>query len=177
MLEAIRAEIPIYARAAPRLLDDVYDQCLHHATLLPVLLRTGRVPSRDDLAFAREAARRRAHGDIPLDAFLHAFRAAHAVMWKAISETADDELVRALGSALIEYLDIVSTLVAQTYLREEQRIHALADRERRDRLENLLVGGPPAIEGRHPAARGLDPTGQLMVVIAQTAELGGLDHV
>src|SRR5688500_12274820 len=100
MLDAIRAEIPTYARAPERLLDDVYDQCLQHARLLPAVLRAGRMPNRGDLAFARDAARRRAHGDVPLDAFLHAFRTAHGVMWDAFADEAVGERARPLGTAL-----------------------------------------------------------------------------
>jgi len=178
MLAGIRAEIPSYDRAAsPRLLDDVYDQCLQHARLMPRVLAEGRTPTRDELAFAREAARRRAHGGVPLDAFLHAFRVAHGVMWEAIAEDADADVALPLVGPLIEYIDIVCTQVAEAYVREEQRISALADRERRDLLENLIMGRLPETEERHRAAPGIDPTGALMVVIAQTSDVDALHHV
>jgi hypothetical protein len=178
MLDGILGEIPSYTRAgSPRLFEDVHGQCLQHAMLLPRVLGEGRAPTREELAFARDAARRRAGSGIPLDAFLHAFRVAHGVMWEAISENADPELALPLVGPLIEYIDIVSTQVAEAYVREEQRIHALADRERRDLLENLLVGRLPKDDGPHRAAPGLDPTGELVVVIAKADGLDALPHV
>jgi len=178
MLDLIWGEIPPYTRTkSDQLPEEVYEQCLHHAKLLPVVLRSGRMPTRDELAFAREAARRRAHGDVPLDAFLHAFRVAHGVMWEAIHDAGDPEFALPLVGLLIEYFDLVSTQVAEAYVREEQRIHALADRERRDLVENLLVGRLPETDGPHRAAPGIDPTGQLMVVIAQVEDVDDLQHV
>lgn len=177
MVDAIWAEIPAYTRAeSPRLRDDVYDQCLHHAKLLPEVLGADRTPTRDELAFAREAACRRAGGGFALDAFLHAFRVAHGVMWEAISESADAREALPLAGRLIEYFDVVSTQVAEAYVREEQRVHAVADRERRDLVESLLVGRLPESEGPHRAAPGIDPTAQLMVVVTQADDVGALQH-
>jgi PucR-like helix-turn-helix protein/diguanylate cyclase with GGDEF domain len=172
MADAITAEIPNYKRAqSERLLDDLYDQCLRHARLLPEVLRTRRMPTRDEFAFAREAAGRRVHSGIPLDAFLHAFRVTHGVMWEALAADAEAEHALPLVGLLIEYFDIASTQVAEAYVREEQRIHELADRQRRDLLENLLLGRLPEEDGVHPAAPGIDPTGQLMLVLAQADDL------
>src|SRR4051794_1942056 len=137
MVDRIFAEIPQYSRLGQAsLYDDVYDQCLRHARLLPAVLRAGRAPSRDDLAFAREAAERRADAALPLDAFLHAFRVTHDVMWLRISEASEGDTALPLVRPLIEYIDIACTQVAEAYVRQEHRIHALADQERRDLLEN-----------------------------------------
>src|SRR4051812_11058713 len=92
MVGRIFTEIPQYSRLGQAsLYDDVYDQCLQHALLLPAILRAGRAPNRDDFAFARQAAERRAAARLPLDAFLHAFRVTHSVMWTRIAETGDAE--------------------------------------------------------------------------------------
>src|SRR4051812_28194178 len=176
--ERIFAEIPAYSRLdRASLYDDVYDQCLRHARLLPAVLRAGRAPSRDDLAFAREAAERRAAAGLPLDAFLHAFRVTHSVMWTSIAEAGDAEAAMSLVSPLIEYLDIASTQVAEAYVRQEQRLRALADRERRDLLENLLVGRTPEENGPHRAAPGLDPTAPILVVLARGPDVDTLPDV
>src|SRR4051812_460366 len=176
--ERIFAEIPAYSRLdRASLYDDVYDQCLRHARLLPAVLRAGRAPSRDDLAFAREAAERRAAAGLPLDAFLHAFRVTHSVMWASIAEAGDAEAAMPLVSPLIEYLDITSTQVAEAYVRQEQRLRALVDRERRDLLENLLVGRVPEENGPHRAAPGLDPTARILVVLARGPDVDTLPDV
>ena len=171
MVDRIFAEIPQYSRLGQAALyDDVYDQCLRHARLLPAVLRAGRAPTRADFAFAREAAERRASGGLPLDAFLHAFRVTHDVMWTQIAAAADGDEALLLVRPLIEYIDIACTQVAEAYVRQEHRIHALADQERRDLLENLLVGRVPEVSGPHRAAPGLDPTAPTLVVLAHAAD-------
>ena len=178
MVDRIFAEIPSYSRLGQAsLYDDVYDQCLRHALLLPAVLRAGRAPNRDDFAFAREAAQRRATSGLPLDAFLHAFRVTHSVMWTSIAEAADTDAAMPLVTPLIEYIDIASTQVAEAYVRQEQRIHALADRERRDLLENLLIGRIPEENGPHRAAPGLDPTAPILVVLARGPDVDALPDV
>jgi len=178
MVDRIFAEIPQYSRLGQAALyGDVYDQCLRHARLLPAVLRAGRAPTRADFAFAREAAERRASGGLPLDAFLHAFRVTHSVMWTRIAETGDAEAAMPLVRPLIEYIDIASTQVAEAYVRQEQRIRALADRERRDLLENLLIGRIPDEHGPHRAAPGLDPTAPILVVLARGADVDALPDV
>jgi hypothetical protein len=178
MVDRIFTEIPSYSRLRQAsLYDDVYDQCLRHARLLPAVLRAGRVPNRDDLAFAREAAERRAAAGFPLDAFLHAFRVTHSVMWTQIAEANDTGAAVPLVSLLIEYIDIASTQVAEAYVRHEHRIRALADRERRDLLENLLVGRVPEGSGPHRAAPGLDPTAPTLVALARGPNVDALPDV
>jgi PucR C-terminal helix-turn-helix domain/GGDEF-like domain len=178
IVDRIFAEIPSYSRLGQAsLYDDVYDQCLQHALLLPAVLRAGRAPNRDDFAFAREAAERRAGAGLPLDAFLHAFRVTHSVMWSKIAEAGDTDAAMPLVSPLIEYIDIASTQVAEAYVRQEQRIRALADRERRDLLENLLVGRIPEENGPHRAAPGLDPTASILVVLARGPDVDTLPDV
>ena len=178
MVDRIFAEIPSYPRLGQAsLYDDVYDQCLQHARLLPAVLRAGRAPNRDDFAFAREAAERRAAAGFPLDAFLHAFRVTHSVMWARIAEAGDADAAMPLVSPLIEYIDIASTQVAEAYVRQEQRIRVLADRERRDLLENLLLGRIPEENGPHRAAPGLDPTAPILVVLARGPDVHALPDV
>ena len=178
MVDRIFAEIPAYSRLGQAsLYDDVLDQCLRHARLLPAILRAGRAPTRDDFAFAREAAERRAGAGLPLDAFLHAFRVTHSVMWARIAESGDTDAALPLVSPLIEYIDVASTQVAEAYVRQEQRIRALADRERRDLLENLLVGRTPEDDGPHRAAPGLDPTAPTLVVLARAPNVDLLPDV
>ena len=178
MVDRIFTEVPAYGRfGQPTLYEDVIDQCRRHALLLPAVLRAGRAPNRDDLAFAREAATRRAAAGFPLDAFLHAFRVTHSVMWTRIAESNAHEAALPLVEPLIEYIDIACTQVAEAYLRQEQRIRALADRERRDLLENLLVGRIPEEAGPHRAAPGLDPTAPILVVLARGPGVNELPDV
>jgi hypothetical protein len=174
MVAAIRAEIPSYASASPSLIEDVRAHCEAHARLILVVSAAGRAPRRDELGFAREAAARRVRLGVPLDAMLQAFRVGHRRIWDAIVEEASDtplgrDAALALARPTMEYNDIAATQVAEAYLKEEQRLVATADRERRDLLENLLAARlPPA--GERPAATELDPDGDLVVVVANVAE-------
>jgi PucR-like helix-turn-helix protein/diguanylate cyclase with GGDEF domain len=170
MVEAIQAEIPSYASASTSLIEDVRRHCEAHAHLILVVSASGRAPRRDELGFAREAAARRVRHGVPLDAMLQAFRVGHRRVWDAImEESAVTPLGRdaalALARPTMEYNDIAATQVAEAYLKEEQRLLATADRERRDLLENLLAGRLPA-PGERPAVTELDPEGNLVMVVA-----------
>lgn len=188
MVEAIHAEIPPYDRRADAHVDaDVLAHCGAHAELILEVSREAREPTRTELAFAREAAIRRVHQGIPLDALLQAFRVGHRTVWDAILDEARDssagrEAAVALTRPAMQYIDIASTQVAETYIGERQRIEATADRERRDLLESLLAGAPEVLAGGPPpAAPALDPAGALVVAVArgapeQAAEQSGLER-
>jgi sugar diacid utilization regulator len=173
MVEAILAEIPPYAQALEGVVEDVRAHCDAHAGLILEVARDDRAPLREELVFAREAAGRRVRQGIPLDGLLQAFRVGHRTVWEAIvtEATSSDEgrdAAIALVRPAMEYIDICSTQVAEAYLKEEQRLNASADRERRDLLEDLLAGRLPA-PGERPAAIDLDPAADLLVAIARPA--------
>ena len=66
-------EIPAYRGRDEAFFADVHDQvCRHYRTKLAAL--DNRPVTREDLAFARPCALRRARDGIVLDDFLHAFR-------------------------------------------------------------------------------------------------------
>lgn len=145
MVAAMRAEIPAYARAGADLISDIRAHAEAHARRIIEVARTDTLPGPQEFEFARRAAARRQRQGVPLDELLQAFRVGHRTVWDAIvAEAGDSEAGRAAAIALarpaLQYIDLSSTLVAEAYLREEQRVLATADRERRDLLENLLAG-------------------------------------
>jgi hypothetical protein len=153
---------------------DVRDHCHEHARLILETSVAGRAPLREELEFARAAATRRVRQGIPLEGLLHAFRVGHRTVWEwMVDEAAQTPQGRAaaivLASLVMEYIDISSTQVAEAYLKEDRRLLATADRERRDLLENLLAGRLPP-PGEQPAATELDPDGDLLVIVAQPGE-------
>jgi len=171
MVEAILAEIPPYAQALEGVVDDVRSHCHIHAGLILAIARDGRTPTHEELGFAREAAARRVRQGIPLDGLLQAFRVGHRTVWEAIIREASDtqagrDAAIALTRPAMQYIDISSTQVAEAYLKEEQRLHTTADRERRDLLEDLLAGRMPGPAERAAAAE-LDPGGELLVTVAR----------
>lgn len=174
MVEAIKVEIPAYARAGAGVIEDVRAHCDTHAGLILEVSGANRAPRREELGFAREAAARRVRQGIPLEGLLQAFRVGHLTVWEAILEEAGAtpagrDAAIALARPAMEYIDISSTQVAEAYLKEEQRLLATADRERRDLLEDLLAGRLP-VAGERPAATDLDPAGELVVTVARPDE-------
>lgn len=184
MVEAIRTEILAYDPIGADVVEDVREHCEAHAAVLLEVAGDGRLPRREELEFARRAAARRVRQGVPIDGLLQAFRIGHRVVWDAIlresqATPAGREAAIALARPAMEYIDVASTQVAEAYLKEEQRLMATADRERRDLLENLLAGSPPGPEQLpHPIAPGLSAEGPMLVFVARPGESPQLDgHV
>jgi DNA-binding PucR family transcriptional regulator len=146
-LRRMPAEIPAYQDRDEAFFADVRDQlCRHYRTKLAAL---GQRPlSRQDLAFARPCALRRARAGIALEDFLHAFRIGRQVFWQAVLEQAGDspgghEAALQLATPVMRYSDIAATHASRAYVEYQQHLLADADRERRDLLEHLLAGDLP----------------------------------
>jgi hypothetical protein len=147
---AMRAEIPAYgAQRDERFLDDVAEQVsLHYRANLSTLLE-GRSVTRDDIAFVRTAAMRRARAGFALEDYINAFRIGLGILWEAIIACAGEtavghEAAVSLAAPLMRYTDFASTHAGHAYVEFQQRELADADRERRDLLEHLLAGELPA---------------------------------
>jgi hypothetical protein len=111
------------------------------------------------------------HQGVSLEVFIHAYRVALRAYWDACAEEATRLVIpRAAGFALagstIEAVDSITTQAADAYLREEARVRTQSGRAARDLVERLIDGQPIDPGRRHPAAPGLDPTGQLLTVVA-----------
>src|SRR5689334_18099432 len=140
-------EIPAYRGRDEAFFADVHDQvCRHYRTKLAAL--DNRPVTREDLAFARPCALRRARAGIALDDFLHAFRIGRQVFWEAVLEHAGDspaghEAALELATPVMRYSDIACTHASRAYVEYQQHLVADADRERRDLLDHLLAGELP----------------------------------
>ena len=168
-------EIPDYRDLAPNVIADL---CAGATATVEVLARTfaeGSTVRREDLGFLRELAARRVHQGVSLDVFMHAYRVALLAYWEACAEEASRlRLSREAGFALagsaIEAIDIITTQAAEAYLREENRLRTQTGRAARDLIERLINGQPIEARRRHPAAPGLDPTGQLITVVGRVEQ-------
>src|SRR3569832_2519464 len=106
-------EIPAYRGRDAAFFADVRDQvCQHFRTKLAAL--DNRPLTREDLAFARPSAQRRARAGIALEDFLHAFRIGRQVFWEAVLEHAGDspaghEAALELATPVMRYSDIGCT--------------------------------------------------------------------
>ena len=168
--ERIVDEIPGYGSVAPEVIADLRAGATATVELLARTFTDGSSVRREDLAFLRELAARRVHQGVSLEDFIHAYRVALLAYWDACAEEAMRlKLPRQVGfelaSSAIEAIDIITTQAAEAYLREETRIRTQSGRAARDLLERLIHGEPTDPGRRHPAAPGLDPTGQLLTIV------------
>jgi hypothetical protein len=165
-------EIPDYRDAAPDLINDLRTGATATAEVLARTLAEGSTVRREDLGFLRELATRRVRQGVSLEVFVHAYRVALLAYWDACTEEATRlRISRAAGFALassaIEAIDTITTQATEAYLREETRIRTQSGRAARDLVERLINGQPIDPSRRHPAAPGLDPTGQLLTVVGR----------
>jgi hypothetical protein len=167
-------EIPGYRRVAPEVLDDLLSGATATVEVLARALADGGL-RRADLAFVREVASRRVHHGVGLDDFLHAFRVALMTCWDACAEEASRlDLSREAGLALarsaIDAIDTITSQAGEGYLREEASVRTQSGRAARDIVERLIRGQPIDTGRRHPSAPGLNPTGQLVTIVARVEE-------
>jgi sugar diacid utilization regulator len=175
-LHRIRTEIPEYrAIVDPAFVDDVRAHvALHHEALLRSVA-AGRPLPREELGFMRARATRRV-GRIPLAAFMQAFRIYQEEFWDALllSARSDAERRSAMEAAgtIIRYINVAATEAAEVYLESERLLHAQGERVRRDLLEDLLAGRPPAPGPKLTAARaaGLVPPTTCILIAAHPVE-------
>src|SRR5438105_6586360 len=168
-------EIPAYRDAAPDVINDLRAGATATAEVLARTLAEGSTVRREDLGFLRELAARRVHQGVSLEVFIHAYRVALLAYWDACTaEAARLRISRDAGFALarsaIDAIDTITTQAAEAYLREETRLRTQSGRATRDLVERLIDGQPIDPGRRHPAAPGLDPTGQLLTVVGTVAQ-------
>jgi hypothetical protein len=157
-MDAIRARVPAYRDADAALLRDVRDHIAVHHDLLCDVLRRGRPVTPRELEFVARHAALRARTGIALADFLEAFRSYNVVVWDAVTQAARREpeaAAQALEAARAAslYVDLATTEASAAYLESRQLLLAGRDRVRRDLLEDLLAGRPPAAAASLAAAR------------------------
>jgi hypothetical protein len=168
-------EIPGYRDAAPELINDFRSSAAATAELLARTFAEGSTVRREDVGFVRELARRRVHQGISLEAFIHAYRVALLAIWDACTDEAarlgiSREAGFTLARSAIDAIDTITTQAAEAYLREETRVRTQTGRAARDLVERLINGQPIEPGRRHPAAPGLDPTGELLTVVGRVEQ-------
>ena len=168
-------EIPAYRDAAPELINDLRAGATATVEVLARTHAEGSTVRREDVAFVRELAARRVHQGVSLEVFVHAYRVALLAYWDACAEEAarlkiSREAGFALARSAIDAIDTITTQAAEAYLREENRLRTQSGRAARDLVERLIEGQPIDPGRGHPAAPGLDPTGQLLTVVGRVEQ-------
>ena len=122
-----------------------------------------------EIAFVARHAALRARRGISLSDFLEAFRSYHNVVWDAYrclsdgGRAADQAL--AAARTVIRHIDLATTEASAAYLEAQQLLVADGDRVRRDLLEDLLAGEPPATAAGLAAARAAGLEGDARCVL------------
>src|SRR3954452_3242774 len=166
---AIWAEIPAYGMQDERFAADVRDQVLRNYRANVHSFLEDREVTREDLAFTRGAATRRARAGFGLEDYLNAYRVGQQVLWTAIVDAAGrtpegQAAALTLAKPVMRYADFASTHVAHLYVEFQQYVVADADRERRDLLEQLLAGQVPSLAAA--SAYGITPETRMLVAVA-----------
>jgi hypothetical protein len=165
-------EIPGYREVAPELVEDIRAGATATVEVLARTLAEGSTVRREDVGFLRELAARRVHQGVSLEVFIHAYRVALLAYWDACADEASRlgisrEAGFTLARSAIDAIDIITTQAAEAYLREETRLRTQSGRAARDLVDRLIDGQPIDAGRRHPAAPGLDPTGQLLTAVGR----------
>ena len=165
-------EIPDYTAVTPEVVSDLGAGASATVELLSRTFAEGTIIRREELGFLRALAARRVHQGVSLEAYIHAYRVALLAYWDECADEAarlglSREAAFALAHEAIETMDILTTQAAEAYLREETRLRTQSGRAARDLVERLINGEPVDPGRRHPAAPGLDPTGQLLTAVGR----------
>ncbi|MEV0222839.1 helix-turn-helix domain-containing protein [Streptomyces sp. NPDC050704] len=147
--QAIRTEIPEYARPT----DDTYMQVVHQGVehALQGFLERMAKPDTDwepVKATYQRIGRGEADEGRSLDAFQSALRLGARVTWRRINALVDADLLprhvlAAFGEALFLHLDEMAAATTAGYT--EARLHSAGElQQRRTRLIDLLIADPPA---------------------------------
>jgi hypothetical protein len=175
MVARILDEVPAYRRAGRKVSDDVLELATATSEILGTSFADGRPVGREDVPVVREHAARRLAKGIDLESFLHAYRAALFHYWDACAAEASRlrlsrDASLAVARFALDAIDTITTHAAEAYLREETRLQAQTGRAARDLVDRLIAGQPVGDARRHPAAPGLDPTGDLVTVVGRVEE-------
>lgn len=103
----------------------------------------GRGPTDEDLKPFCESAKDRAGEGMPLEDLLHAYRLGGRIGWQAVTQAAREEERGALllgAERLMDYVDRVSSVVAQAYLDERQHLVSEEERRLRDLFDAVVAG-------------------------------------
>ncbi|MCF1369296.1 helix-turn-helix domain-containing protein [Burkholderia cenocepacia] len=106
---------------------DIRDSIVLSSKLWLDSLMSGKMPSENALEGFRAYGRRRVYQGVPLEALLRAFRLGSRELWCFYIQIAEDddalrdELLLRISPYLLEFFDIMSQEIAQTFLEEQYR--------------------------------------------------------
>lgn len=146
VLTELVSRIPAYRQLpVEELSGDIYQVTRQNLRSFIAILRSGTMPSEQELEFLRDSAARRAEEGIPIDIVLTAYHVGVQVVWDSITADVRPDDVNDLmevNSIALRYLKLVTPAVAAGYLEERQTIFGDEHSARHTLLEALLQGLP-----------------------------------
>ena len=142
-------------------------------------LAEDRVPSDQELAELANAARRRLHQGVPLEAIFQSYRVGARMLWQCLLEVAGGEDLGRLATLTLQFADLVSSAASEGYLEERERSARSHEDATRLFLTRLLTGDfedEEAVirEGRH---FGFDVAGTHIVTVVSPRVQGHAANV
>ena len=147
---AILAEVPRYASNPDRYRQAVLQRCRLATRLFVRILATGGPPADRDVRVVQGMARNIAVVGEPLEPLLHALRIGARVGWDETLKVgladpaAKPESLLALAGQVFEYIDQLSSRIAEAYARQVEEIaraHAISESARFEDLISGRAGG------------------------------------
>ncbi|UVS79153.1 CdaR family transcriptional regulator [Actinokineospora sp. UTMC 2448] len=153
VLKEITARVPAYARLpGEEIYGDITKVTEHALKSFIAMMRTGALPTRQELDYLRESAARRAEEGLPIDVVLTAYHVGVQVVWEALSLRVRPEEVgdaMAVNGLVLRYLELVTPAVGAGYLDQRQAMYDDERSARHTLLSALLTGTDvPAAAGR-----------------------------
>jgi hypothetical protein len=174
MVERFREEIAAYHRLPePVVLGEILDVSRQNVDLFFRTVIDGYELTAADFEPFRESARNRATEGMPLEDLLHAYRLGGRLGWQVMAGAALPEEKPALLEAatlVMEYIDQVSAVVAQTYMEERQHLVSEEERGLRNLLDAVASETPLEASLRELAERIGFPLATTYQPFSQTAQ-------
>jgi hypothetical protein len=182
-VRAIRASIRAYAQIQdPAFAADVSAHLQAHHEAILRSISEGRALGHEEMLFVRPHVTRRV-GRVPLLDFIRSLRIYQEIVWRAALECATDEQCRDAALAavgiILDYHNVAATHAGEVYVEAERLLWAQGEQVRRDLLDDLLAGRPPAPGPRLSAARevGLHSSARCLVVVAAPTAAAPQEHL
>jgi hypothetical protein len=170
METAILAEVPRYAADPDRYRQAVLQRCRLATRLFVRILQTGRPPAERDIRVVQSIARNIAVQGEPLEPLLHALRIGARVGWDETlkvglaDKAAEPESLLALAGQVFEYIDQLSSRIAEAYARQIEEIARTQAITESALFEDLISG---RLGGDQLTAMGLEhPRAALALAVA-----------
>lgn len=174
MVQRIRDQVPAYSTVDPAIFDRITQLSTATSLAISEAMISHTPVRRGDIPIIQEQAADRLRSGIDLESFLHAYRAALFYYWdSAMEEATRLRLTRAAGHSVgrfvLDSVDTITTLAAEAFLREDNRIRAETGRAVSDLVDGLITGRPVP-KGLRSVAPGLRPAGPVQVIIGRITE-------